>query len=111
MVRLGIVADDLTGAMDTGVQFAKEGLHTVVMLGEGALPEAEMVVISTDSRDEPADEAYRRAKEAGLRLAGRAIYKKLDSTLRGNLGPEIEGLLDGLGLGRALVAPAFPSSG
>lgn len=111
MVRLGIVADDLTGAMDTGVQFAKEGLHTVVMLGEGTLPEAEMVVISTDSRDEPADEAYRRAKEAGLRLAGRAIYKKLDSTLRGNLGPEIEGLLDGLGLGRALVAPAFPSSG
>lgn len=109
--RLGIIADDLTGAMDTGVQFAKEGLHTVVMLGEGELPEAEMVVASTDSRDLPAAEAFRRAREAGLRLAGRTIYKKLDSTLRGNLGPEIDGLLDALALERALVAPAYPSAG
>ncbi len=109
--KLGIVADDLTGAMDTGVQFAKGGLHSVVMLGDGALPEADMVVISTDSRDIPAEEAYRRAREAGQRLQGRALYKKLDSTLRGNLGPEIEGLMDAVGLGRALVAPAFPSNG
>ena len=33
---LGIVADDLTGAVDTGVQSAKAGLHAVVMLGDGA---------------------------------------------------------------------------
>ncbi len=109
--RLGIVADDLTGAMDTGVQFAKEGLHTVVMLGSGELPPAEMVVISTDSRDEPAEEARRRARDAAERLRDRTVYKKIDSTLRGNLGPELEGMLEGLGLKRALVAPAFPANG
>ena len=111
MVELGIIADDLTGAMDTGVQFAKEGLHTVVMLGDGELPPVEMVVVSTDSRDLPAPEAYRRAREAAQRLGGRTLYKKIDSTLRGNLGAELEGLLDGLGLERALVAPAFPANG
>lgn len=111
MNKLGIVADDLTGAMDTGVQFAKWGLHTVVMLNGGDLPSAEVVVISTDSRDETAAEAYRRAKQAAQRLSERTLYKKIDSTLRGNIGPELDGLLDGLGLERALVAPAFPSAG
>jgi len=108
---LGIVADDLTGAVDTGVQSAKAGLHAVVMLGDGELPPAEMVVINTDSRDEPAADAYRHALEAAGRLAGRLVYKKMDSTLRGNLGAEIDGMLDGLGLERALVAPAFPNTG
>lgn len=111
MTQLGIVADDLTGAVDTGVQSAKAGLHAIVMLGGGELPPAEMVVISTDSRDEPAEDAYRHAREAARRLAGRLVYKKMDSTLRGNLGAEIDGMLDGLGLARALVAPAFPNTG
>jgi D-threonate/D-erythronate kinase len=110
-MKLGIIADDLTGAMDTGVQFARAGLHTVVMLDDGDPPPAEVVVISTDSRDEPAAEAYRRARDAALRLAGRTVYKKIDSTLRGNLGPELEGVMDGLGLSQALVAPAFPANG
>ncbi len=111
MVELGIIADDLTGAMDTGVQFAKGGLHTVVMLAEGELPPAEMAVVSTDSRDLPAEESRRKTREAARRFGDRAVYKKIDSTLRGNLGPELEGLLEGLGLERALVAPAFPSNG
>jgi uncharacterized protein YgbK (DUF1537 family) len=111
MLDLGIVADDLTGAMDTGVQFSKWGLHTVVMLNGGESPSAEVVVISTDSRDETAAEAYRRAKQAAQRLSDRTLYKKIDSTLRGNIGPELDGLLDGLGLEKALVAPAFPPAG
>lgn len=111
MKRLGIVADDLTGAMNTGVQFAKWGLRTLVMLDDGEMPDADAVVISTDSRQLPAPEAYCRAKEAAQRLSGRIPYKKIDSTLRGNVGAEIDGLLEGLGWGRALVAPAFPATG
>ncbi len=111
MTRLGIVADDLTGAMDSGVQLAKGGLHTVVMLGEAEPPLAEAVVISTDSRDVAADVAYERARGAAHRLVGRLVYKKIDSTLRGNLGAELDGLLDGLHLERALVVPAFPDTG
>ncbi len=110
-IRLGIVADDLTGAVDTGVQFARWGLHTLVMLENNQVSEAEVVVVTTDSRDEPAEEAYRRARDAARLLAGRLPYKKIDSTLRGNLGPELDGLLDGLEMSRALVAPAFPATG
>lgn len=111
MRKLGIVADDLTGAMDTGVQFAKWKLHTVVMLNDGQLPFAEVLVVSTDSRHETTAEAYCRAKQAAQQMKDRLLYKKIDSTLRGNIGPELDGLLDALGLERALVAPAFPSAG
>ena len=111
MNKFGVVADDLTGAIDTGVQFAKRGLHTVVVLGDRELPAAEVVAISTDSRSETAMEAYRRAKCAAQQLRDRLLYKKMDSTLRGNIGSELDGLLDGLGLERALVAPAFPATG
>jgi len=108
---LAVVADDLTGAMDAGVKLAKLGLGTVVLLDAGELPRVEVVVVSTDSRDETREVAYSRAREVAGRLQGRAVYKKIDSTLRGNIGPELDGLLDGLGLERALVAPAFPSAG
>ena len=110
-IGLGVIADDLTGAMDTGVQFAREGLYTVVMLGGGEPPSARVVVVSTDSRDVAAAEAYRRVAEVARLLRDRLVYKKIDSTLRGNLGPELDGALEGLGLERALVAPAFPSMG
>jgi len=110
-MRLAVVADDVTGAMDTGVQFASCGLRTEVVLGQQGLPRTEAVVISTNSRDAPAGEAYRRAKALGGQLVDHIVYKKIDSTMRGNIGPELEGLLDGLGLARALIAPAFPAAG
>jgi uncharacterized protein YgbK (DUF1537 family) len=111
MGRIAIIADDLTGAMDSGVQLAKRGVRTVVRLLSGEQYAAEAVVVSTDSRDKPAREAYRRARQVAKPLTGCALYKKLDSTLRGNLGAELDGVLDGTGLDRALVAPAFPSAG
>ena len=111
MEKLGIVADDLTGAMDTSVQFARRGLPTVIPLVAGEVPPAEVVAISTDSRGEPAAQAYRRAREAAQQLSGRLLYKKVDSTVRGHLGVELDAVLDGLECERALVAPAFPSAG
>ncbi len=110
-MRLAVVADDLTGAMDTGVQFARCGLHTEVMLGQRVGARVQAVVVSTDSRDTSATEAYRRARTFGRQLRNRLVYKKIDSTLRGNIGPELEGLLDGLGLACALVTPTFPAAG
>jgi uncharacterized protein YgbK (DUF1537 family) len=110
-MRLAVVADDLTGAMDTGVQFAKCGLQTEVMLGQHGQGRAEAVILSTDSRDASATEAYRRAKAFGRELSDHIVYKKIDSTMRGNIGSELDGLLDGLGLEHALVTPAFPAAG
>ena len=111
MVRVGIIADDLTGAMDTGAQFARRGLDTLVALSRDGYPEASVVAVSTDSRVEPAAEAYRRALDAAQQLGRCLVYKKIDSTVRGNIGAELDGVLDGLRTDRALVAPAFPEAG
>jgi len=116
MVKLGIVADDLTGANDTGVQFAKVGLRTLVLWNlEGVESSAEhdVVVVDTESRGDPKEEAYRKAFKAAsaLKKAGASLfYKKIDSTLRGNIGAELDGVLDALGASIAIVCPAFPAN-
>jgi len=112
-----IIADDLTGANDTGVQFATKGLHTEILLEGTPLTsklEAIVVVVDTNSRAIPADEAYRLIREVAEqahRAGFQHFYKKLDSTLRGNIGTEIKAILD-VGLHDfALVMPAFPKNG
>jgi len=109
--ELGILADDLTGATDTGLQFAKCGRRTSVCLSWAANPPCDVLVFDTDSRGLSADEARKRAVFATQALRGfgaRRFYKKIDSTGRGNLGAEIEGMLETLGADLALVCPAFP---
>jgi uncharacterized protein YgbK (DUF1537 family) len=107
-----VVADDLTGAMDTGHEFAARGHPTTVAVGtDGARPESGVLVVNTDSRYLPAEEA-RAAVEAVVRdTPARILYKKVDSTLRGNLVAEIGAALDASGRDCALVAPAFPAGG
>lgn len=112
-MRAGIQADDLTGACDTGAVFAGRGLQTVVLLPDAPLPSPApaILVLDSESRGEPAGEARARARAAAARLAaGRPalLYKKMDSTLRGEIGAEILGVLDGAGSGRVLLAPALP---
>ncbi|UUZ82818.1 four-carbon acid sugar kinase family protein [Paenibacillus sp. P26] len=71
-------------------------------------------MIDTDSRAVPGEQAYRRVKEAVAALKQRGydfIYKKMDSTLRGNLGQEIDAVLDVYGFEGAMVVPAFPRIG
>ncbi len=112
--ELGILADDLTGATDTGLQFAKRGRRTYVSLDWSASPECDVLVFDTDSRARSAADARQRVFEATRRLreAGiRRFYKKIDSTGRGNLGAEIEAMLDALSVPLALICPAFPPLG
>jgi len=120
MLKLAVIADDLTGANDAGVQFAKEGLSVQVFLGECAdddeavLPD--VIVLDTDSRAAQPDQSYERVRKAGrlirkLTSTRPAVFKKIDSTLRGNLGAEIDAVMDELGFEWAAVAPAFPVNG
>src|SRR5688572_23056519 len=90
-----ILADDLTGANDVGAQFAKCGIRSIVLV-EPDLPELptgyEVVVVNTESRHvapHVAAERVRRIAELGLRAGARHFFKKTDSTLRGNIGPEL----------------------
>src|SRR4051812_12242875 len=98
-MKFAIIADDLTGANDSGVQLAKIGLKTSVVFRRNmqAVREQEAVVINTDSRSISKGEAYRRVKEAAIILKAfstEIIFKKVDSTLRGNIGNEIDAVYD-----------------
>jgi len=109
--RFGIIADDLTGALDTGVQFSKRRLHTVVLIDQDVSGDWDILVIDTESRGYPRAKAYEKAREAARRVERVPIYKKIDSTLRGNVGAELEAIMDEIGFEKAIVAPAFPAHG
>ena len=117
MIRLFIIADDFTGALDTGVQFSKHGIRTLVTLKERPeLPEddgIQVLVMDTESRHVSPELAYVRVKAAAdfaRQNDIRFVYKKTDSTLRGNIGSEFRALLDTFGGSMAFV-PAFPKMG
>ena len=109
--RLGIVADDLTGAMDSSGHFAAMGLSTEVVLDPRYAPDSDVVVITTNSRADPPDVAREAVRRAVRRLPGRTVYKKIDSTLRGNIGVELRAAMRETACTRAIVAPAFPAVG
>lgn len=112
-----IVADDLTGATDTGVQFAKLNHETVVSLassGENFLWGHKVSVINTDCQSLSLEGAYKRSRELAEKLntvLRPLIYKKVDSTLRGNIGQEIDGFMDEIPFAYCAVAPAYPKNG
>ena len=117
-MRLGVIADDLTGANDTGVQFALRGARTLVPLDWHDLKSlarmADVLVLSTNSRALPARVAAQRARVAAeaLRWAGvEAIYKKIDSTFRGNIGAELDAILEVFPSPLTILTPAFPPAG
>ncbi len=114
-MHVAIIADDLTGAADTGVQLARAGYRTAVAFGDAPIPPAEdldAVALDTDSRAMPAGFAAKRVLEAARAVRdARIVYKKLDSTLRGPIAAELAAALESTGRDRAVVAPAFPSAG
>jgi uncharacterized protein YgbK (DUF1537 family) len=116
---IGVIADDLTGANATGVLLTRTGYPTASLTElrwpEGGLDGYPCIVIATESRAVPADEARRRVADAARLLLDhgrRPMAKRIDSTLRGNLGPEVEAVLEALGPGSvAVLTGAFPASG
>lgn len=120
MAKVIVVADDLTGANATGVLLKKNGFDTFTVLdaaggSDPALSGCDCLVVPTESRAIDPNEAYDRVKAALLTTKndGVALYaKRIDSTLRGNLGSETDAFLDVLGPEyTAVCVPCFPSSG
>ena len=118
MIQLLIIADDFTGALDTGVQFAKTGVSTYVTakwdMGFCDLSkEANVLVCDTESRHITPQEAAHRVEylvRAALSNGVAHFYKKTDSTLRGNIGAEIGALAKTLGSSVAFL-PSYPKAG
>jgi len=122
MQSIAIIADDLTGAADTGVQFCSFFDETVLVpyhqlshfLEEHSGSFSQARTIYTNSRALDANAARKRLVAVGRQLSRLQpgwIYKKVDSVLRGNLGAEIETLMDELDYGLSFIAPAFPEMG
>lgn len=107
-----IIADDFTGANDTGVQLKKRGIKTNVVFDTKNMQNfSDSYVIDTESRGLTEKEAYEKVKEQVKRLhieEFEIIYKKVDSTLRGNIVSEIEALDEVYKPELIIFAPAFP---
>lgn len=116
MLKLLVIADDFTGALDTGVQFSKQGIQTLVstetVVQYDALPqEIEVLVLNTESRHLTFEQAYEKTKKI-LEDAKVSqipfIYKKVDSALRGNISAELKAILDTSEQAPVPFLPAYP---
>ena len=116
---VGIIADDLTGANDTAVQFHKQGANTKILLNSEFAPKVkagfEVWALSSESRNVPADVAVscvERAIETFVQnFSFDYYYKKIDSTLRGHIALETLTMLNILEYDAAVIIPAFPQEG
>ena len=116
MIKLLVVADDYTGALDTGVQFAKRGARTLVTRDTGPeffmiSEDVEVLCVDTETRHRSGTEAYGIVRGLVDKAAGygvRHFYKKTDSALRGNIGGELQAAMDGAGCDRLMFIPAYP---
>src|SRR5438045_2379366 len=103
-MSLTIVADDLTGACDTGSLFAGGGPVPLAIWPSAPRPGA-VRVIDTESRAARADDAVARVTRARALAPATRYFKKIDSTLRGHVGLEIDALMRATGITSALVCP------
>ena len=124
-LNVGIVADDLTGACDTALQFFSSGTksHVLMNFQRLAQPPASLVTnqenqvwsLNTGTRHLDPHEAQIRVRQAVAlcrdHFGVENFYKKIDSTLRGNIAHECLGMLDELKAQCAVIAPAYPQAG
>ena len=115
-----IIADDLTGANDTGAQFSKKGYNAIVSIleesGNIIIPgedEIDVLVIDTETREVTDANIVRQRLNKVLEklnfCAKDIFYKKIDSTLRGCIGAELEEMMNFLKKDICVLTPTFPS--
>lgn len=115
MIKLLVIADDFTGALDAGVKFFSSGASTKVItdleVDFNSVAE-DVLVLCAPTRHLPYSEAYsliRQITERAISSGVSRIFKKTDSALRGNIGAEISAVLDGSGEKCICFIPALPA--
>lgn len=116
MIRLLIISDDFTGALDVGVQFASHGAKTSVVTDSDSdwCRDLDVLVLDAETRHMAANDAYKvvlKIVEKAKKLQIPHIYKKTDSALRGNIGAELSAVLHASGEKHLAFLPAFPKLG
>jgi uncharacterized protein YgbK (DUF1537 family) len=119
-----VVGDDMTGANATGALYAGRGMRTVTVAEPANLArfakDFDVLVVDIASRHLPAEEAARRARAAVAAASATGValvVKRVDTTLRGNVGAELDAALEQRrrrptpGTVRAIMVPAFPAAG
>jgi Uncharacterized protein conserved in bacteria len=114
-----MIADDFTGALDSGIQFAKHGIRVAIGVAAGnrtglsGLDDAEVIILDAETRHLDPDQTYAAtyaiAKEA-IEVGASHLFVKTDSGLRGNIGSMLKAALDVSGNDFLAFLPAFPDS-
>lgn len=122
-MKMGVVADDVTGSNDIGIMFAKSDYLTHIYSFEDAssfavskedLSAPDVLILDTNSRLDPPEVAYQKVFAATrvLQQAGcHQFHNKTCSVFRGNIGAEFDAMLDALRLEFAVVVLGFPKNG
>ena len=103
-----VLADDLTGALEAGAAFAQRGILGQVAISKVPGTTCRVLVVDTETRHLPENEAAGRVENIARRANARLVYKKTDSTLRGNIRAELHALSL---IGPVLYVPAYPQLG
>ncbi len=118
MDKLLVIADDFTGALDTGVQFAKLGAQTQLVVNYAlnstvVKDNVSVLIVNAQSRHLPKEEAYKVIYSIinEFKRQFNYIYKKTDSGLRGNIGSELAAAIDATNSSNIKFFPAFPKIG
>lgn len=119
-----LVADDLTGGNDAGIQFVKHGMSARLALSpdcaastsaeEEHAQRPDVLVVNTGTRNLPGHEAAQRIAHIMRSLCSsmpETVFKKIDSTLRGNPGCETDAIMNACGFDAAFLAPSYPGQG
>ncbi|CDG18903.1 3-oxo-tetronate kinase [Xenorhabdus doucetiae] len=123
-IKLGVIADDFTGATDIASFMVQGGWRVIQLLGvpDESTPipdDVDAIVISLKNRSCPVEEAIDNSLKSCQWLRYQADCQQLffkycstfDSTPEGNIGPVIDALMDELHIDISLVCPALPING
>jgi uncharacterized protein YgbK (DUF1537 family) len=118
-LQVALIADDLTGALDSAAPFAARGLRARVALSPEAIDAVDpagldVLAVTTNSRQIDEAAAQKAVASAALRLhtlAPRVVFKKIDSRIKGHVTAEAQQCAQHLQRPNWLVAPAIPAFG
>jgi len=113
-MKIAIIADDLTGACDTGVQLVNYGIDASVVIQNSNNIKSQATIFNTDSRALGKKHAYEKVSKISREIDKEnldILYKKIDSTMRGNIGSELNAVYDQFQPDFVLITPAHPNNG
>jgi uncharacterized protein YgbK (DUF1537 family) len=119
MAEIVVIADDLTGAADTSVQFCPYFLHPILISYRHLSTDfdtaaSQALTVYANTRSMNTDSARKRVRSVSRQLLAfhpKRVFKKVDSCLRGNMGAKVDAIVDEMGFGLSFIAPAFPEMG